>query len=181
MARSRRFHGFSRAEGGELSPSPGVRYHDHRARIVIMRRSILFSGLAAILGASVSMGAAPSLWSTAPGGSISASAADGPAPRGHAPGMDRGQAPGMEPAAFPKVVSIGGFLAGGSGMALRRLSRAGEAVAPFMGLETASAASAHGSSSVAAARGGQTGVKWTSARYQFAGNDPITVWRPPSP
>lgn len=132
-----------------------------------MRRSILSSGLAAIIGTSVSMGA---FWTTASGGGFSASAADSPASRGHAPGT--------EPAASPKVVSIGGFLAAGSGMALRRLSRAGDAVAPFMGLESASA---HGLPSMAVARGEQTGVKWSSARYQFAGNDPITVWRPPSP
>ena len=155
-----------------------------------MRKPLMYAGLAAVIGTSVSMGTSPSSWSDALGGILTAgfpasshNLADKP--------FARRQSQGPDAMIGTKVVSIGGFLAGGSGMAVRRLSRASESLGKRAGgkraggqragMDFASPASAHEAGTppvprlAMAAVVGQTRAKRSQMKYELAGNDHITI------
>ena len=151
-----------------------------------MRKPLMYAGLAAVIGTSVSMGTSPSSWSDALGGILTAGFPSSSHNLADKP-FARRQSQGPDAMIGTKVVSIGGFLAGGSGMALRRLSRATESLGQSAGMDLASAISAHETGTppvprlAIAAVLGQTRAKRPQMKYELAGNDHITIWRPSSP
>lgn len=150
-----------------------------------MRKPLMYAGLAAVIGTSVSMSTSSS-WSDALGGILTAGFPSSSHNLADKP-FARRQSQGPDAMIGTKVVSIGRFLAGGSGMAVRRLSRASESLGQRAGMDFASTASASEAETppvprlAMAAVVGQTRAKRSQMKYELAGNDHITIWRPSSP